>query len=233
MHHVTELVDLPDPAVQPLVHPLDVPEARRSFRTSWWIAASTSPPVALCVAALVWFAGRSYVVPLVAAATTIGLGLLASRSHRDRAWAFIPRKRQDRRRRPPAAWELGSGLLSAALLATTLLLVAFRLAGADVAPGVRGFAFGTGAAAGLLVVVDVASRLLRHRGDDRRRALFRLPGVVAVVVGVAVSYRVLFDATGVPSTEVPAGAAVMLLVGAGVGMWTYLRRAAPAGDMAR
>ena len=27
-----ELVDLPDPATQPLVHPLDLPEARTEFR---------------------------------------------------------------------------------------------------------------------------------------------------------------------------------------------------------
>lgn len=32
--NVPELVDLPDPAVKRLVHPLDLAEARRPFRTA-------------------------------------------------------------------------------------------------------------------------------------------------------------------------------------------------------
>jgi hypothetical protein len=43
MNDVTELVELPDPATHPLVHPLDVPQARRPFRTAWLIGALTSP----------------------------------------------------------------------------------------------------------------------------------------------------------------------------------------------
>jgi hypothetical protein len=34
MNDINELVDLPDPAVNPLVHPLDLPKARRPYRTA-------------------------------------------------------------------------------------------------------------------------------------------------------------------------------------------------------
>jgi hypothetical protein len=34
MNDINELVDLPDPAVHPLVHPLDLPQARRPYRTA-------------------------------------------------------------------------------------------------------------------------------------------------------------------------------------------------------
>jgi hypothetical protein len=43
MNDINELVDLPDPAIHPLVHPLDLPQARRPFRTAWLVGALTSP----------------------------------------------------------------------------------------------------------------------------------------------------------------------------------------------
>jgi hypothetical protein len=46
VNDINELVDLPDPTTHPLVHPLDLPEARRPFRISWLIGTLTSPPVA-------------------------------------------------------------------------------------------------------------------------------------------------------------------------------------------
>jgi hypothetical protein len=107
MNDINELVDLPDPATHPLVHPLDLPQARRPFRTSWLIGARTSPPVAALVAVIVWFASHNYLVPLVAGAAIVGFGELAGRVYREQAWAFIPRRRQDRRRPRPALWELG------------------------------------------------------------------------------------------------------------------------------
>ena len=110
MNDINELVDLPDPATQPLVHPLDLPQARRPFRTAWLIGALTSPPVAALVAVIIWFASRSYLVPLVAGAAMVGFGQLAGRAYREQAWGFIPRRRQDRRRPLPALWELGAGL---------------------------------------------------------------------------------------------------------------------------
>jgi hypothetical protein len=231
MNEVTEHVDLPDPAVQPLVHPLDLPGARRLFRTSWLIEASTSPPVGALVAALVWFASRNYLVPLVAGAGIVGFGRLASRATENQAWAFIPPRRRDLQRPLPASWELGLGLALAAVLAAALLLVTFRLDRPDVAAGVREFTFGMGAAAGLLVAADVVIRLLRYRDQARRRLLFPLPAAVAVLASVAVAYGVLFGASGPGSpATVLWGTALMLAAGVGVGIWKHLQDRPPTGE---
>jgi hypothetical protein len=220
MNDINELVDLPDPTTHPLVHPLDLPQARRPFRASWLIGALTSPPVAALAAVIIWFASRNYLAPLIAGAAILGFGQLASRTYRDQAWAFIPRRRQDRRRPLPASWELGAGLALAAVLAVTLVLVAFRLDQPDVSAEVREFTFGMSAAAGLLVLVDFAARLLRHRGRERRRVLYPLPGVVVVVGSLVVAYAVLFGSSGPASpATVLWGPAAMLAAGAAVGIW--------------
>jgi hypothetical protein len=100
----------------------------------------------------------------------------AGRVYREQAWAFIPRKRQDRQRPLPMSWELGSGLALAVVLAVALLLATFRLDQPDVSVQVREFTFGMGAAAGLLVMVDFAAKLLGSRGPALRRVLYPLPG---------------------------------------------------------
>jgi hypothetical protein len=229
---LTELVDLPDPAVHPLVHPLDLPQARRAFRLSWFIAASTSPAVGLCAAGIVWFASRNALIPLLAAAVIVGCGRLASRYHLDRAWAFIPRKRQDRRRRPPLRWEIGSGLVLAVVLAAALLLVAVRLDRPDIAVSVREYTFGMGAAAGVLVIIDLVDRVTRRRSAERGQALSAIPVVVALAASIAVCYRILFGPSGAGSPgTLWWGAATMLVAGAGVGIWRYRQTAArPTGD---
>jgi hypothetical protein len=220
MNDINELVDLPDPATRPLVHPLDLPQARRPFRTSWLIGALTSPPVAALVAVIIWFASRNYLVPLIAGAAIVGFGQLASRVYLDQAWAFIPRRRQDRERPLPALWELGAGLALAAVLAVALVLVAFRLDQPDVSVEVREFTFGMSTVAALLVLADVARRLLRYRGQERGRALDPLPGAVAVVGSLAVAYGVLFGSAGPSSlSTVLWGVVAMLVAGAAVGIW--------------
>jgi hypothetical protein len=225
MNDINELVDLPDPATHPLVHPLDLPQARRPFRTSWLIGALTSPPVAALVAVIIWFASHNYLVPLVAGAAIVGFGELAGRAYREQAWAFIPRRRQDRRRPLPALWELGAGLALAAVLAVALVLVAFRLDRPDVPVEVREFTFGMSAATGLLVLVDFAARLVRFRGRERRRVLYPLPGVLAVLGSLGVAYGVLFGAAGPGSpATVLWGVAAMLVAGAAVGTWKLLTR---------
>jgi hypothetical protein len=231
MNDITELVQLPDPAMQPMVHPLDLPEARRPFRIAWLIASLTSLPIGLLVAALVWFASQNYVVPLIAAATTIGFGAIVGRHFEDQAWAFIPRKRQDRQRPLPAIWNLGSALVFAILLAVVLVLAVLRLDRMDVSIEVREFTFGMGVAAGLLVVGDFFGKILRRRGAARRQALFTLPGVAAVIGGVVVAYEVLLGSSGTDSWDIVLmGSAMMLLVQAGIVIWQHAdgRRRSPA-----
>jgi hypothetical protein len=184
------------------------------------IGALTGPPVAALAAVIIWFASHNYLVPLLAGAAILGVGQLASGVYREQAWAFVPRKRQDRQRPLPTSWELGSGLALAVVLALALLLVTFRLDQPDVSAQVREFTFGMAAVAGLLVVADFAAKLLGSHGPARRWILFRLPGVLAVVGSLGVAYGVLFGSSGpaAPAT-VLLGAAAMMVAAAGVGIW--------------
>lgn len=216
MNDLIELIDLPDPAAQPLVHPLDLPQARNALRWSWLIGALTNPPVVLCIAALVWFASQSYIAPLLAGLPMIVFGPLASRHFRDDAWAFIPRSRQDRGRPLPILWELASALVFAALLAVTLLLVTIRLSQPDVPRSVRAFIVGMALVEGVLVALAFASKVVRRRGPERRAVLFTLPGVMVVVGAVTVAYALLLGPTGIGSMALVLWGGVAMVVMAAV-----------------
>lgn len=187
---MNELVQLPDPAVQPLVHPLDLPEARQPFLQYWLITTLTDPPVAFCVAALLWFATRDPAVAVLAGLAIMVGGWFAQRCVRDQAWSFIPGKRQDRARPLPLTWALGANAVFAVLFAAVLLLIAFRLGQPDVPAQVRVYTFDFAAAVTVLMLGSVVVRLVGDR-EKRRQTLITLPGVVATVAAVAVSYGIL------------------------------------------
>jgi hypothetical protein len=225
MNDVTELVELPDPATHPLVHPLDLPQARRPFRTAWLIGALTSPPVGALAAVIIWFASHNYLVPLLAGTAIIGFG--QPRLPGAGVGVHPPQAPG-----PPAA---AAGVLGAGVgpgpgrgAGGGLLLVTFRLDRPDVSVQVRGFTFGMGAAAGLLVMADFVAKLLGSRGPARRRALSPLPGVLALAGSLAVAYGVLFGSAG-PGTPATVlwGAVAMLVAGAAVGIWKLLAASAP------
>jgi hypothetical protein len=211
-----EMVTLPDPETQPLVHPLDLPEARALFRRGWLVRACTSLPVAALIAAIVAYAGRNAVGPIAVFVALVVFGTLAGRWFTDRAWDFIPRKRQDRDRPLPPLWDVASAGVLALVLGVALLLIVFRLGRADVPVDVRAYTFGMCAVAALLVVADAAVGLVRPSG--RRRALAALPGVVVVAVATILAYARWFDGNA-GSPELLWGALTMagaaVLVGAG------------------
>jgi hypothetical protein len=186
-----ELVDLPDPETQPLVHPLDLPEARTEFRLGRLIASATSLPVAALVAGIIAYLSHGVIGPIVAFLALTIFGTLASRWFAARAWDYIPRKRQDRERALPRSWELGAAAILALALGVALLLVVFRLDDADVPVDVRSFTFGMCAVAALLVVADAVFGLLRPAG--RRQALASLPGVAVVAAATVLAWAAWFD----------------------------------------
>ena len=194
---IREEVAMPDPAVQPLVHPLDVPEARALYRNARLVAAFTGLPVAALVAAIVAYASRHVIPPIVVFLALSVFGAMTGRWFTDRAWDYIPRKRQDRERPPPRSWELASAVVPAVVLGGALLLIVFRLDDADVPVGVRSYTFGMCAVAALLVVGDVAAGLVRAAA--RRRALAGLPGMLVVVAATVLAWTRWFagDADGV------------------------------------
>ena len=188
---IREEVDLPDPEVQRLVHPLDLPQARGQFRTAWLIGALTSVPVAALVAAIVAYATRSPGPPIIVFLALAVLGAMASRWYRERSWDYIPRKRQDRDRPLPRLWDIASSGVLALVFGIALLLIVFRLDDGDVSAAVLSFTFGMGAVAALLVVGDTVIGLIRPSG--RRRALAGLPGTVVVAGATVLAWTMWFD----------------------------------------
>ncbi len=181
-NEIREEVELPDPAVQPLVHPLDLPEARRSFRRGWLIGAFTSLPVATLLAAMLGYLGHTVIGPVLLFLALILIGHYASKWNTDRSWDFIPRKRQDRERPLPRGWEMIAAGILAVVLGAALFLIVFRLDDDDVPVDVRAYTFGMVAVAAVLVV---AGTLL---AAVRKRAYERLPGTVVVAVATVVAW---------------------------------------------
>ena len=223
-----EIVALPDAATQPLVHPLDLPEARALYRRGRLVAALTSLPVATLVAAIVAYLSGGWAGPVAVFLAMTVFGALAARWFTDRAWDYIPRKRQDRDRPLPRSWEIGSAAVLALVLGVALLLIVFRLDDADVPVEVRAYTFGMCAVAALLVLGDAVVGLLRPAG--RRRALAALPGVAVVLLATVLAYVNWFDGDA-RSPMVFWGAVTMagaaVLVGAGR-LWDRRRVAAAA-----
>jgi hypothetical protein len=226
MNAMHEDVDLPDLETQPLVHPLDLPEARRQFRNGWLVGVLTSLPVATLIAAIIGYLGRTAVGPIAVFLALVVFGALASRWSTDRSWDYIPRKRQDRDRPLPRLWDIVSGGVLALVLGIALVLIVVRLGRDDVPLDVRSYTFGTCVVAALLVVADAAFGLIRPSG--RRRALASLPGVAVVVVATILAYGRWFDGNA-GATELFWGALTMaaaaVIAGAGR-LWERRRIAA-------
>ncbi|QSB13332.1 hypothetical protein JQS43_17090 [Natronosporangium hydrolyticum] len=214
MTDMEETVALPDPDTTPLVHPLDLPEARPLFRTGWLVGAVTSVPVAALLAAIVGYTGRTIAVPVIVFVVLVGVGALASRWLTSRAWDYIPRRRQDRDRPLPPLWEIASASILALLLGAALVLVVFRLGRDDVPADVRAFTFGMCVVVALLVVAQAVGGLLRPA--RRRQAAARLPGAAVVAGATILAYSMWFDGDA-DVTLLLWGAAAMAGTAAAVG----------------
>lgn len=220
-----ETVLLPDPGVQYRVHPLDLPEARTQFRNAQLVGAFTSLPVATLIAAVVGYLGHNWIGPVAVFLALSIFGALAARWFNDRAWDFIPRKRQDRERPLPRLWEMGSAAILAFILGVALLLIVFRLDNNNVPVPVRAFTFGGCAVAALLVLADAAFGLMRR--PSRRRALASLPGVAVVAFATILAYVLWFDGNA-GGSELFWGAATLAVAGVITGavrLWDRRRTA--------
>jgi hypothetical protein len=204
---IIETVALPPVEEQPLVHPLDLPEARRDFRLAFWIRALTSPGTALIIASLSWFVAESWVGPVATFFALAVIGYFAAAWSDREAWSFIPRKRQDRSRTLPFSWELGRSVIVAALLSVGVLLLASRLNW--VPTPVREYILGAGtavAAMSLAVVVIVRSRAV----------LFSLAWIIGLAASIVLGYFLFFTGN-VHLDGVLMGGLITLGIGAIVG----------------
>jgi hypothetical protein len=110
-----ELVDLPDPETTPLVHPLDLPGARRTYLLSLFVAAATNPLTAIALVLLLWTVTGLGVVALPVGVGLYEAGRVGTPWFDRESWAYIPRSRQDRDRPLPMIWALAEALVLAAV----------------------------------------------------------------------------------------------------------------------
>jgi|GEM_PF-2007518 len=215
MKTVRETVALPDATVQPLVHPLDLDDARKPFAASWWLSILAMPTVVFFFAALLWTVSNNYVTPIVVpVVTAVCMGLLAAHLRKE-AWAYIPRKRQDSQRRLPARWSLTRSAISTASLLGGLVLLTIWLVGLDVDTGVLGYVIGSAAGivilmvAGLLWTALAPARLSASLGSWTSQLARLVPVAVAVAVGWLI-FDARYDPADLDVSDILIGASVIV-----------------------
>ncbi|MBO0907937.1 MULTISPECIES: hypothetical protein [Arthrobacter] len=214
MKQINERVQLPDANEQYLVHPLDLAQARRPFLLAWVMGIIGSPQVFAAVAALVWVGSNNFVVPFIAAGSTMLFANLAAAWFRREAWSNIPGKRRDSDRRLLGLNLLAAVVQALALAAAAVVLILWFI-NRTVSPEVAAFATGTVTAITVLMAVDMVATAVRSRSGTAALA----PAVNLLVVA-AVSwwgFLVIAGRTGpLDVSTVIMGAAVLLAVW---GLW--------------
>jgi len=211
---ITEPVSLPSRDVQPLVHPLDLPEARGDFRRAYVTRALTSPGIALVIAVLLWFLVENWVAPVTTFFSLAIIGYFAASWSEREAWSYIPRKRRDLGRELPFSWQLASSVLLAALLSVGVLLLGVKLG--DLRSEIREYILGSGLAIVAMCLVVLVVGLARPA--TRRAALFTIPPIVGLATSIAIVYFWVLPGV-VESGTVLLGAAITTVIGALAGVW--------------
>ena len=163
MNPIEEEIELPDPAVQPLVHPLDVPAARRTFAASWWLERLASPAIFFAVASALWATSNNFITPIVAPLIIMVCAYFASHYQSGEAWAYIPRKRHDHQRRVPTAWSAAHDITRTMLLCIGLILLLGWMIAQDFPPEVRSYAIGMGIGIVLIMAGNLVWNLMHPR----------------------------------------------------------------------
>ena len=217
---LVETVALPSVEEQPLVHPLDIAEARNVFRRAYWIRSLTSPGVALVIAAILWFFVDTWVAPVAAFLSLAVIGHFAAAWSDREAWGFIPRKRRDEGRTLPFTWDLGSAVILAALLSVGVLLIGTRFT--RVSSDIHDYVLGAAIATVGMCVVVLVIRLSRRA--TRRAALFSIPWVTALVASISVvcAWVIAAGPNWVYPDSVLWGFVITLVIGALAGGWKLL-----------
>jgi len=220
-----ETVALPPVEQQPLVHPLDLPEARADFRRAYWTRSLTSPGIALVLAALSWFLVENWVMPIVGFFSLAAIGYFSAAWSDRAAWSYIPRKRRDLGRELPFAWQLTSAVLLAALLSVGVLLLGVRFT--DFRSEVREYVLGAGLAVVVMCVVVLVLGLARPA--TRRAALFTIPWIVGLATSISIASLWTFPGF-VQWSTVLMGAGITAVIGALAGIWKLVEQRRTAGS---
>ncbi|MFW0771723.1 hypothetical protein ACLRGI_00955 [Paenarthrobacter nitroguajacolicus] len=209
MNPIEEKVQLPDPETQFLVHPLDLPGARKEFLVGWWLGILATPQVFTALLAFFWAVSNNYVTPVLVPLTLVVIaGWISSKLTRG-AWDYIPRKRHDKGRRMTTMAIAGSLITSLALFAGLLIFMAWA-ASQDLVPGFSAYPLGMGAAIVVIMAGGLLTKLVRRRS--------------VALISDAISLAVVAAAVWIGFGVLPAGRElepVDLLPGAAIlgGVW--------------
>lgn len=229
MKHIHEAVALPDATTHPLVHPLDLAEARRPFVVAWGLSVLTLPTVFFAFAAMLWSISNNYVTPILVPIVVIASSVFARRYLESEAWAHIPRRRQDRGRRMPVVWSILKSALSALALLFGLILITLWIVGRDLSADVTAYIVGMCAGVvgimllNLLWTVLAPTRLTRELGGW----VAQLISLVVAAAALGYGYLILREHSGAENwrvTDIVTGAAIMI----GVQVLWWLSRLWPA-----
>ena len=223
MSTMTERVSLPDPTSKPLLHPVDVAEARRLFVRAWGLSVLGSAEVLVLVAATAWLLSDSWLAPSLAVVSTGVIAETARRHLMTEAWAHIPRKRQDRQRPTPSPYSLVESVVRPIALTAGVVTALASLTSYDV--GVRSWAVGSAAGLGLAMVGASLERWLRIRSAAAVLELTTGLVCVASAASLAVSARWVPSPMDLPVALL--GGAVLLGVYL---LWLYGTRVRRTGD---
>ncbi|MGR0161285.1 hypothetical protein [Paenarthrobacter nitroguajacolicus] len=209
MNPIEEKVQLPDPETQFLVHPLDLPGARKEYLAGWWLRVLATPQVYTALLAFFWAVSNNYVTPVrVPLVLVVIAGWIGSKLTRE-AWDYIPRKRHDKDRRMTGMTIAASLISSLALFAGLLTFMAWAAA-QDLVPGFSAYPLGMGVAIVLIMAGELVVKLVRRRSIEVASEAISLAVVAAAVW---IGFGVLPEGRELAPVELLPGAAIL------VGIW--------------
>jgi hypothetical protein len=206
MNPIEEKVQLPDPETQFLVHPLDLPGARKEFLAGWWLGIIATPQVYTALLAFFWAVSNNYVTPvLVPLVLVVIAGWISSKLTRG-AWDYIPRKRHDKDRQMTVMTIAASLITSLALFAGLLTFMVWAVS-QDLVPGFSAYPLGMGAAIVLIMAGELVVKLVRHRSVELASDAISL---VVVAGAVGIGFGVLPAGRELAPVDLLPGAAILL-----------------------
>lgn len=220
-----ETVPLPDPAVQPLVHPDDVPQARDLWRRAWLFSLAGSGCALFLLGSVLWAATGTWLAPTLAVLTTGAVAWFSQHRLAQAAWDHIPQRRQDRDRPEAPRRRAMSHLVDALALACGAMTLVLWAAQARQPRGVQDYLVGAGTALVVLVAGSTV-RLVRTR-HGRHQAW--VPSLLVLVVAALslLAAAAWLTRGGTPDAVALLSGALTPLVVAGA-LWAWPRRARAA-----
>ncbi len=209
MNPIEEKVQLPDPKTHFLVHPLDLPGARKEFLLGWWLGVFATPQVYTALLAVLWAVSNNYVTPVLVPLVLVVIAGWISVKLTGGAWDYIPRKRHDKDRRMTGMTIAASLITSLALFAGLLIFMAWT-ASQDLFPGFSAYPLGMGSAIALIMAGELVIKLVRRRSVE---LVSDAISVIVVVAAVWIGFGLLPEGRDIAPLDLVPGAAIL------VGVW--------------